>query len=294
MKSLVIGMGIGQLYKSVLNELGHDVVTVDSNPQAGADYYDYTAAYIDQGHFDTVHICTPNYTHLNIARNVAGLGARIVFVEKPGVDNHTLWKKMVEDYPNTRFMMIKNNQYRDEIKKFKDLARQSNSVKITWNNCNRIPKPGSWFTTKELSFGGVSRDLIPHMLSYYCVLTDYRLGTKLFGLAKQRWDLSTIDSTDYGTVDTTGTYNVDDFCELEYKNGRTKYVLTANWRTLQESDISISFDLPSSAVRYELGLCPENAYKQMISEAIDHITDDSYWSEQLDQDIWIHQQIERL
>ena len=294
MKSLVIGMGIGQLYKSVLNELGHDVVTVDSNPQAGADYYDYTAAYIDHGHFDTVHICTPNYTHLNIARNVAGLGARIVFVEKPGVDNHTLWKKMVEDYPNTRFMMIKNNQYRDEIKKFKDLARQSNSVKITWNNCNRIPKPGSWFTTKELSFGGVSRDLIPHMLSYYCVLTDYRLGTKLFGLAKQRWDLSTIDSTDYGTVDTTGTYNVDDFCELEYKNGRTKYVLTANWRTLQESDISISFDLPSSAVRYELGLCPENAYKQMISEAIDHITDDSYWSEQLDQDIWIHQQIERL
>ena len=294
MKSLVIGMGIGQLYKSVLNELGHDVVTVDSNPQAGADYYDYTAAYIDHGHFDTVHICTPNYTHLNIARNVAGLGARIVFVEKPGVDNHTLWKKMVEDYPNTRFMMIKNNQYRDEIKKFKDLARQSNAVKITWNNCNRIPKPGSWFTTKELSFGGVSRDLIPHMLSYYCVLTDYRLGTKLFGLAKQRWDLSTIDSTDYGTVDTTGTYNVDDFCELEYKNGRTKYVLTANWRTLQESDISISFDLPSSAVRYELGLCPENAYKQMISEAIDHITDDSYWSEQLDQDIWIHQQIERL
>ena len=85
MKSLVIGMGIGQLYKSVLKELGHDVVTVDSNPEAAADYYDYTAAYIDHDHFDTVHICTPNFTHLTIARNVAGLGAKIVFVENPAL-----------------------------------------------------------------------------------------------------------------------------------------------------------------------------------------------------------------
>lgn len=294
MKSLVIGMGIGQLYKSVLKELGHDVVTVDSNPSSGAEYYDYTAAYIDHEHFDTVHICTPNYTHLNIARNTAGLDAKIVFVEKPGVENHTLWKTMVEDFPDTRFMMVKNNQYRDEIEKFKGLAQQSSRVKITWNNRNRIPKPGSWFTTKELAFGGVSRDLIPHMLSYYCALTNYKSSKKLFALAEQRWDLSNIDSTDYGTVDSTGTYDVDDFCELEYKNNNCKYILSANWRSLKESDISISFDLPSSAVRYELGLCPESAYKKMIGLAVQNLNNDNYWAEQLAQDIWIHEQIERL
>lgn len=294
MKSLVIGMGIGQLYKSVLKDLDHDVVTVDSNPGAAADYYDYTAAYIDHNHFDTVHICTPNFTHLNIARNVAGLGAKIVFVEKPGVENHNLWKKMVEDFPDTRFMMVKNNQYRNEITKFKSLALQSSRVKITWNNYNRIPKPGSWFTTKAMAFGGVSRDLIPHMLSYYCALTDYKAGTKLFALAEQRWELSNIDSTEYGTVDPTGTYDVDDFCELEYKNNNCKYILSANWRSLKESDISISFDLPSSAVRYELGLCPESAYKEMIGQAVHNLNNDNYWTEQLAQDIWIHEQIERL
>jgi len=32
MKSLIVGMGIGQLYKSVLTELGHEVITVDQNP----------------------------------------------------------------------------------------------------------------------------------------------------------------------------------------------------------------------------------------------------------------------
>lgn len=295
MKSLVIGMGIGLLYKTVLTELGHEVVTVDMDPAKGADYYDYATAYKDHIYFDTVHICTPNHTHASLARDAGNRDAKLVFVEKPGVENHYVWASLIRDCPNTRFMMVKNNQLRDEIPKFKDLADKSERVWVRWNNANRIPHPGSWFTTKDKSFGGVSRDLIPHMLSYYCILTDYNKGVKLFAKAMQHYELNDIHSTDYGSVNPNGTYNVDDFCEIEFKNRNTTWILTANWRTnLDHDDSSISFCLNGSAIRYELGLCPESAYKKMIKEAVQNLNNVEYWKEQQAQDIWIHKQIEKL
>jgi predicted dehydrogenase len=294
MKSLVIGMGIGQLYKSVLEELGHTVITVDMDPSKDADYSDYSDAFADYQTFDTVHICTPNFTHDKIARIAGKWEAKIVFVEKPGVKDHYTWQSLIRDYPNTRFVMVKNNQYRDEIAQFKDLASRSDTVHIRWNNNNRIPSPGSWFTSKEHAFGGVSRDLIPHMLSYYCALVDYTKGNKLYASAVQRWQLSDIESTDYGTVNPDGVYDVDDFCEMEFKHGDTKFVLTANWRSLKETDIAISFNMNSGAVRHKLGLCPESAYKKMIQEAVQNLNNKDYWQDQLAQDIWIHKQIENL
>lgn len=293
--SLVIGMGIGNLYKAVLTELGHKVVTVDMDPSKGADYYDYVAAFMDHENFDTVHICTPNFTHLSIARNVAAYGASIVFVEKPGVDNANLWESMCKDFPETRFMMVKNNQYRNEIKNFKQLADQSERVFLRWNNVNRIPHPGSWFTTKEKAFGGVSRDLLPHLLSYYCTLTDYKQGTKIKASARQSYTLEEIDSTDYGVVNKDGTYDVDDFCYLEFENNDKKWVLSASWKIpVEKDDSSIAFGMKYSAVRHELGLCPEDAYKRMIQTAINNLNNDEFWKDQYDQDLWIHRQMEEI
>jgi predicted dehydrogenase len=291
--SLVVGMGIGNLYAAVLDDLGHGVITVDSDPGKGADFTNVDDAISKCRSFDTVHICTPNFTHIKIARKLAAC-SRIVFIEKPGVATSDAWKQLVADYPKTRFVMVKNNQYRTEIEQFKELAKQSSTVYLKWNNCNRIPNPGSWFTDKSLAFGGVSRDLIPHMLSYYCVLSDYTKGNKLYAMAVQRNELKDIDSTDYGVINYDGVYNVDDFCEMEFSNGNTKYILTANWRTLSPSDIGISFVINGETIKFELGLCPESAYKQMIYEAVENLNNDTYWQEQLAQDIWIHKQIENL
>lgn len=293
MKSLVIGMGIGHLYKSVLTELGHTVFTVDVNPNVGADFTNIGIAFASVGDIDTVHICTPNFTHEELARHAGKMNAKIVFVEKPGVKNHSVWFKLVRDFPATRFMMVKNNQYRKEIELFKTLADKSKEVYIKWNNKNRIPQPGSWFTNKELAFGGVSRDLIPHMLSYYCKLTNFTLGNKLYAMADQKWTLDQIDSTDYGQVNRQGIYNVDDFCELEFFNSK-RWVLSANWKNNTETDISINFVLADRTEKFELGLCPEEAYKNMIAEAIQNIDNDFYWTEQFNQDMWIHKQIENL
>lgn len=292
MKSLVVGMGIGNLYKAVLEEIGNHVVTVDLDPNK-ADFTSVDMAVSVHGSFDTVHICTPNFTHMKIARQLAAI-SKIVFVEKPGVATSEAWAQLVKDYPATRFMMVKNNQFRNEIKHFKNLADQSDVVKVTWNNKNRIPNPGSWFTNKDLAFGGVSRDLIPHMLSYYTCLTDYQAGTKTESWSKQNWQLDQIDSTDYGTVNHSGVYNVDDECKIEFVNGKTKWILTANWRSLEEDNISICFGMKYSAVIEKLGLCPEIAYQTMIEQAIENINNDEFWQRQLAQDMWIHQQIETL
>lgn len=190
--------------------------------------------------------------------------------------------------------MIKNNQHRKEISHFQQLADQSTKVIVRWNNQNRIPHPGSWFTTRQRAFGGVSRDLIPHMLSYYCALTNYQTGVRLFAQAQQRHELQNIVDTDYGSVNHNGTYDVDDFCELEYKNGNTTWLLTANWKDDQADDSSISFDMPNGAVRYELGLCPKEAYQTLIEKAVANLNNDDFWQEQLAQDLWIHKQIEHL
>jgi predicted dehydrogenase len=285
-------MGFGNaVYRPVLEALGHKVVTVD--PVREADFKEIGFAIAGYGHFDTVNICTPNFTHEAIAREVANY-ADIVFVEKPGLRDHTAWKNLVNDFPKTKFMMVKNNQYRDTIGQFKQLADQSTTVNVIWNSKNRVPNPGSWFTNKELAFGGVSRDLVPHMLSYYVALTDYTKGSKLSVVSEQRHNLNSIVDTDYGTVNRDGVYNVDDYCRLEFMAGDTKWIISANWKDDKADDVYISFDMKSSAVKHSLGLCPEEAYKAMIQHAIKNKDNNQFWQDQLAQDIWIHQQIETL
>jgi predicted dehydrogenase len=291
MKALIVGMGIGQLYYSVFASLGYDIDTVDSNPEKNATF---KTTDVITSEYDIAVICTPNFTHELIARTIANK-CKIILIEKPGVQDSKCWFCLVEDFPNTRFMMVKNNQYRNEIKVFKIQSDQSDRVYVRWNNANRIPQPGSWFTTKELAFGGVSRDLIPHMLSYYCALTDYRQGTKLKATAIQNYKLEDITSTDYGTVNPNGTYDVDDFCHFEFKNGNTTWILSANWKTnLDHDDSSIAFSMRNSAVRHELGLCPESAYKIMVETAVKNLNNNEFWNDQLAQDLWIHEQIEKL
>lgn len=290
MRSLIIGMGIGNLYQSVFKSLGFDIDTVDTSVEKNTTF---RSADEITDNYDIAVICTPNYTHELIARTIANK-CKIVLVEKPGVVDAKCWQCLVEDYPNTRFMMVKNNQYRPEIAEFQRLADSSKRVHVIWNNKNRIPHPGSWFTTRELAFGGVSRDLMPHMLSYYTCLTNYKTGTRIFASAIQRHKLKDISSTDYGNINPNGTYNVDDFAELEYYSGTTKWILSANWKDDKSDDVYISFSSDSSAIKHTLGLCPESAYKKMIETAVKNLNNNEFWINQYEQDLWIHKQLGKL
>jgi predicted dehydrogenase len=288
-------MGIGNLYATVLNNLGHGIITVDSDPTKKADFETVDAAIVACRMFDTVHICTPNFTHFDLATKVAKC-SDIVFIEKPGVSTSNIWETLVKTFPNTRFMMVKNNQWRSNIKDLIKLTQEAKSVEIRWHNRDRVPSPGTWFTTKKLAFGGVSRDLMPHLLSFFMVLEPYyKTATPTARSATQHWSLADVANTDYGTVNTNGVYDVDDSCQLGFVCNNRVWTLDANWRTLGQDDRAIIFTMPdASQVRVELGLCPEEAYQTMITDAVLSQYEDTFWNTQLTQDLWVHKQIETL
>jgi predicted dehydrogenase len=290
-RSLIIGMGIGQLYKTVLEKLGHEVVTVDLDPAKGADHTSVRSAVVGNW-FDTVHICTPNFTHFSIAEEVAPY-AKIIFIEKPGVETSEEWTKLIRYRPFTRFMMVKNNMWRSNITDLQHKASLAKVVNIKWIRRNCIPSPGSWFTTRKLAFGGVSRDLMPHLLSLYVAMNPAWNKEHVNGQAAlMQWVLENIESTDYGTINPNGTYDVDDMCVINFGN---KWKLEANWRSMDKEDSSIEFIMEDNTVeRFELGWCPEEAYHNMIVNAIDNADNSNFWLEQYAIDTWIHERIEKL
>lgn len=287
MKSLIIGMGIGELYKSVLTQLDAEVITVDTNPDKNADFAKVEDALVAHGFFDTVNICTPNFTHAQLTQQVAPY-SKIVFVEKPGFKNSKEWIDILSQYPDTRIMMVKNNMWRDNIGEMQLLSEQSNTVDIKWIRKNCIPHPGSWFTTKELAYGGVSRDLVPHLLSLYIALNpDWHSTTASNSIVGQRWTLSEIDSTEYGDINYNGIYDVDDNVEMLFGD---KWRVQADWRDLTLEESCVKFN--SSTI--DLGWCPELAFSNMIQDAIKNADNGDFWQEQQKQDVWIHKQIEAL
>ena len=291
-RSIIIGMGIGQLYHSVLTSLGHEIITVDKDPSKGADYTELQDAIDNHKPFDTAHVCTPNFTHMKIASHIAPVTSA-VFIEKPGVANSIEWQQLLKMFPQTHFMMVKNNMWRSNIAELQDLAKTAKLVNFNWINRNRVPSPGTWFTTKDLSFGGVSRDLMPHLLSLYIALNPSWVDDPINKVTTlMRYELKDLIKTDYGTVNADGVYNVDDLCQFKFAD---KWNLHADWRNLKNDDRSIEFVMQNnSSISFELGLCPEEAYTNMLKDAIDHIGNYEWWTAQSEQDLWIHKQIENL
>lgn len=294
MKSLIVGMGIGELYKKELAALGIQAITVDSNKDKNPDFLNIESAALAHDFFETVHICTPNFTHYDLASRLAKR-ARIVFVEKPGVQNADTWRKLVRSHSQTKIIMVKNNQYRQEIDKFKAYSVSKKNILIKWSNKNRIPNPGSWFTTHSLAYGGVSRDLMPHLLSYICAIYPHYADmqiTKKFLL--QNYSLADTTSSDYGTVNHGGTYDVDDLAKLELSLGDLNVKLEASWRNDVEDQNYLSFYNDYDAMSFQLGLCPDYAYGKMIKHCLDNLNNPKFWYEQYCQDIWIHEIIDQL
>lgn len=288
MKSLIVGLGIGELYKSILSTMG-SVTTVDADPKKQADY---TSINNVTGQYDLAYIGTPNHTHEALARTAARF-SKIVLIEKPGVISSHSWKQMTEDFPHTRFIMVKNNQYRNEIDLFRELQVQAKSVTLCWSRKNCIPHPGSWFTNKEKAFGGVSRDLMPHMLSYYTALTDFNQGKTITATAVQNHRLADITHTDYGVINRAGVYDVDDRCEITIHNG-ILWKFVTDWKNDHSDNSSITFELDEVSVSLELGWCPDAVYENMIKAIISNVDNDEFWKKQFNEDMWIHQQVDSL
>ena len=293
--TLIVGMNIGNLYKDVYTELGYNIVTVDTDPTKNADYTNLVKACEANPNLRTVHICTPNYTHEAIAQTIfdATLTVDIMFVEKPGLATPQAWNKLVQGNRATRIMMVKNNMWRHNMTALGEAAASADKVTIHWINKNRIPSPGSWFTDRSKAFGGVSRDLMPHLLSFYMSMNPGWADTTVtFRQSKQNHVLNEVFTTDYGTVHPDGVYDVDDYATLVLND---KWELVADWASGTHDDIRIEFIYKNKPnTDFEFGLCPEHAYKHMIEHAILLLPSDNFWKSQYAMDMFIHERISLL
>jgi predicted dehydrogenase len=279
---LVVGLGMGQQYKRWLEDLSLIVITVDPNPDKKADFTDLTECLKKYNNFTLTYVGTPNYTHESIARQVAAY-SKCILIEKPGLENSHTWKKLVEDFPTTRISMVKNNQHRLELSGFKNLVKISKEINITWSREKGIPV-SDWFKKKDLAFGGVSRDLMPHLLSYYTTLADTNKGSIIH-----------TDKIDYNNT------GIDDYAFIQILNDNKIWNFTANWQNLVEDRHCIEFVTNTDRIKFELGDyvtafggCPSYAYHNMIDKILKNLDNEDFWHTEFKQDFWIHQQLEKI
>lgn len=264
-KILIIGLGIGKLYQEQCEKLGYNVTTIDGDSSKNAHYTQIESVYGQT--FDLGIICTPNYTHYEYALKLSYI-CKNVLVEKPGFKDLKELEHLYELGP--KIYVVKNNLYRN-IKDYK--LDKFSKVKLNWITKNRIPHPGSWFTNKSLSYGGVKKDIYPHMIALMLKISNYKLLTPIGSESKQNYTLDTIKSTDYGTIVPNGIYDVEDYFKAKFydKENYIYYEIEINWASGDKEDISINYsDTDNNFSREELGLCPNDAYGKMVKEIIDN------------------------
>lgn len=288
MNTLIVGCGFGDaVYKSIYEKIGSTITRVDPDVFKNPDFTSVDKIPSNMN-FDTAHICVPNYLHEDVAESIADK-CKIVFVEEPGVQSSTRWNRLVGFNPGTRFIMTKNNMWREEIPILVKKSAQSHIIDIEWRTKNRVPRPGSWFTEKSKSLGGASKDIIPHLASIMIALAgdNWKYCKIIENVKKQFWDLKTIiaDGSDYGPINPIGVYDVDDTAIIKTDiNGRT-YILDAAWKTNEPDRIGIFFNGKDFT---PLGLCPKIAYEKMILDCLNNIDNEDFWFNQFEIDRFLH------
>ena len=283
MKILIIGLGIGQVYKEQCLLRGYQVVTVDN--KLPADYNDLKDCFMDHIFFNLALICTPNYLHEIMIHMVAPY-SNIVLVEKPGLKTLRQWKKICGQYPK-KIIMVKNNIYRKQLCDLKNIFHKNfkniDEMRLNWNSINRIPHPGYWFTNKKESFGGVSYDLGPHLINMLQVIlkggiSDYFMS----GSREQLHCMNDITSTQYGKINRQNpVYDVDDVCLMKFNYKDVNILVELCWKTKNktkdEQNIEIFFKEGGKLI-YEFGLCPNSMYGEMINDVLANLNYDFHYN----------------
>ena len=291
MKFLVVGLGIGQLYVNAAKHLQWEVDTVDTNADLNPTFTEIPST----GSYDLAVICTPNYVHQDNLDKLLPI-CKQVLVEKPGLQSTQVWNTYVEQFPG-RVFMVKNNCFREFFYSIGLNLPSISHIELNWINKDRVPKPGSWFTNKELSFGGVSRDLLPHLLQVAIALVKYDVDNLkvVDSFKKQNYTLADIDATSYGTKIENGVYDVDDECDvmLVYKDTLPIFCKAA-WKTDNEECIEWKiFMRDGYNVTYSSGLCPETAYVTMLASFEQGLDANGIMIHQK-MDTFVHQVIDKL
>ena len=284
--ALLVGVGgIGaNVYLNELRTKGYNVTTVDNVAPA-----DHVSIDDVKGVFDVAVICVPNYLHYHFADELAPY-CKTIFIEKPGLPTADMWNHLCDKHRATKFIMCKNNMYRDTYGFLDNVQSIDNitSIKINWLNKNRVPNPGNWSTNRRQAWGGVALDLFPHL---YCQMLKHFGETAQFDrvnyIMMQKWNLDDLLDSDYGVVNENGVYDVCDFAtERWLLDDKVLIEISASWKEGID-DQSIKVQTTDSTYKWDFGLCPAEAYGTMIEQG----QSDPYMKHR-EIDEWIHKNLE--
>lgn len=128
---------------------------------------------------DLVLIATPNKFHIEYAEMLLKQNIS-VWIEKPiclSLQEYSRLK-FAFDKSDAIFIPSAASKFREDVHALSKLLEENKcgsirSMRLEWIRSSGIPNPGSWFTNKNLSGGGVGFDLGWHMLDVGFSLLNY-------------------------------------------------------------------------------------------------------------------------
>ncbi|MDC3423134.1 Gfo/Idh/MocA family oxidoreductase [Aquibacillus sp. 3ASR75-11] len=208
---------------------------------------------IEQTHTDAVLICTPNATHIPIAKKAAQHGIH-VFIEKPiGID-----LEAVNDYltltkeKNVITMVGMTHRFRRDVailREYIDNGTFGNLYHVKAKLFRGRGTPQGWFTNKELSGGGALMDIGVHVLDLAWWLMGKQevqsiTGQTLTTFGNHETKYISAWTSKNKKLNADHVVNVDDFASawIRFKNGAVINLEIA-WAINGEQDDGVQLEL---------------------------------------------------
>jgi len=129
-----------------------------------------------QSEVDAVIIATPNFTHADYSIRALEAGKHVL-CEKPIALSTEEMSKIIAAAKKSGKIYMPGfvNRFRPDIKEMYELIKSGKigevqSVEAGWIRRSGVPRPGTWFTSKERSGGGVLIDLGSHVMDIALML----------------------------------------------------------------------------------------------------------------------------
>lgn len=190
-----------------------------------------------QSGVDAVVITTPNYTHAKYALEALENGKHVL-CEKPFTVLSSETEKIIKIAQKNRRVVIPGfvSRFRDDVKKMYEIVLNNvgkiRRVEAGWIRKAGVPRPGTWFTSKELSGGGVLIDLGSHIIDLCLMLTGTKEIKDISLLTSYNYLKNSASSARWFTADYAYSLPIDvednavadiEFCD------RTKIQVKLSW-----------------------------------------------------------------
>lgn len=200
-----------------------------------------------------VFICTPNQTHISIAKKAAEKGIH-VFIEKPiGVDLQEVKSYLaIAEENNIKTMVGMVHRFRHDVRILREYIEQQKFGDIYYVKAKyyrRRGTPKGWFTNKALSGGGAIMDIGVHVLDLAWWLIGSPKVKSLSGKTVNALGnyetkyVSSWESTNQG-LNVNQVFDVEDFgaAWIRFSNGTVLSLETA-WAMNGAEDESITIEI---------------------------------------------------